>query len=938
MVISLRCVAGGLRKIIFLMSVGFLSISWAQQPLQHDVYEEWRSLKEVQLSPDGDWLGYRIQPAKGDGWLVATSTTAPFDSVVIDRGKQLAFAPERPFFAAHIVPWHDSVVTAKREGVKKPKLPKDSLVVYDLDNDRQWKTARLVSFAFPEEKGHHIAYLQEPEKVADTSAADTLNGEDGWLPSPAKKDQPNKGQRLVVLRLDNFDTVSFPAVSAYQWSDEGRLLAFVSEGDSTLSKGLFVYDVTEERTHALLDSAQAYQQLVWDKEGEQLLFFAHHDTTEPEQPVWQLYRWTTTADTATVWLDTSQAVLPEGWTVSPHEAPQFEEGGRVVYLGIAPLPPVMPEDSLGDFEQPKVDVWSWTDDVLMPRQLERKKAEMERTYWARWDGQALVQLADSSVRQLRFTPFFQGRHALGIDDTPYLKEQSWAYPWRRDAYLVDCKTGQRQPIATGLAYGVQISPFGRFITWYDDRDTAWVAYDIRKATTRKLSVAISHPIYREDHDAPHPARPYGLGGWLHEDEGVLLYDAYDIWLVDPRRPDKAVNLTQGVGRATETEYRVRNLRKDTTWIDTDRPLYLEAFCEKDKANGYLTYDWTSEERDTLTWGAQQVRGLRKATTSSVVAWQQGDFIHYPEVHVQVGQQTYKRSVTNPQQSEYAWGSAELMRWTDFSGKEREGLLYLPANFDSTKQYPLLVYYYEQVSDNLHRHYIPSPSRSVINPAMYASNGYVIFMPNIHYQIGYPGKSAYDAIMSGTQAVLARGFVDADRMGLQGQSWGGYQTAYMVTQTNRFAAAMAGAPVANMFSAYGGIRWGSGLSRSFQYERSQSRIGATPWENPHLYWQNSPVFFADQVETPLLMMHNDDDGAVPWYQGIELFVALRRLDKPVWLLNYNGDKHNLRKWPNRVDLSIRMQQFFDHYLKGKQAPSWMTSGVPALQKGQNYGYD
>src|SRR5690606_41680366 len=103
-----------------------------------------------------------------------------------------------------------------------------------------------------------------------------------------------------------------------------------------------------------------------------------------------------------------------------------------------------------------------------------------------------------------------------------------------------------------------------------------------------------------------------------------------------------------------------------------------------------------------------------------------------------------------------------------------------------------------------------------------------------------------------------------------------QIAHMITRTNLFAAAIAGAPVANMVSAYGGIRWSTGMSRMFQYEQTQSRIGGSLWRRPLQFIENSPIFWADKVQTPLLMMHNDQDGAVPWYQGIEYYMALRRL--------------------------------------------------------------
>jgi dipeptidyl aminopeptidase/acylaminoacyl peptidase len=266
------------------------------------------------------------------------------------------------------------------------------------------------------------------------------------------------------------------------------------------------------------------------------------------------------------------------------------------------------------------------------------------------------------------------------------------------------------------------------------------------------------------------------------------------------------------------------------------------------------------------------------------------------------------------------------------------VLYKPEGFDPSRKYPMMVYFYERLSDNLHNYVIPAAGSSSINISFYVSRGYLVFTPDIPYEIGYPGESALKAVVPGVLSLVDEGFVDEDAIGVQGHSWGGYQIAYLVTKTNVFKAAEAGAPVANMTSAYGGIRWGTGMSRMFQYEKTQSRLGGSLWETPVRYIENSPLFWADKVETPVLMMHNDEDGAVPWYQGIEYFVALRRLNKPVWMLNYNGEDHGLRQEHNQKDWAIRMQQFFDHYLKGDPAPVWMTEGVPAILKGWTLGLE
>jgi dipeptidyl aminopeptidase/acylaminoacyl peptidase len=297
------------------------------------------------------------------------------------------------------------------------------------------------------------------------------------------------------------------------------------------------------------------------------------------------------------------------------------------------------------------------------------------------------------------------------------------------------------------------------------------------------------------------------------------------------------------------------------------------------------------------------------------------------------------STTNPQQINYNWGTAELVEWMSFDRQKLQGILYKPEDFDPAKKYPMIVYFYERSSDGLYNYMPPAPSASIINRTLAVSNGYLVFVPDIPYIIGYPGQSCYNSVMSGTYALLDRyNFIDKDRLGLDGQSWGGYQIAYLVTQTDLFACAYAGAAVSDMISAYGGIRWGTGMSRMFQYEKTQSRIGGTLWDKPLQFLENSPIFWVPKINTPLLLMHNDADDAVPWYQSIEFITALRRLDKPAWLLSYNDEAHNLVKRPNRKDISIRKMQFFDHYLKDAAMPYWMKNGISQLEKGKIDGYN
>jgi dipeptidyl aminopeptidase/acylaminoacyl peptidase len=244
---------------------------------------------------------------------------------------------------------------------------------------------------------------------------------------------------------------------------------------------------------------------------------------------------------------------------------------------------------------------------------------------------------------------------------------------------------------------------------------------------------------------------------------------------------------------------------------------------------------------------------------------------------------------------------------------------------------MMVYIYEELTNGLHRYATPSPGTSV-NLARYVSNGYIVLQPDIVYNTGYPGEDAYKCVIPAVQHVVGLGFIDAARIGIQGHSWGGFQITYLITRTNMFRAVEAGASVANMVSAYGGIRWGSGMSRAFQYERTQSRIGAPPWIRSLQFIENSPIFWVEKVNTPYLTIHNDEDDAVPWYQGIEFFSALRRLGKEAYMFNFNTEKHGLRERENQKYWTIYLDEFFDHYLLGKPRPEWMDKGVSYLDRG------
>jgi dipeptidyl aminopeptidase/acylaminoacyl peptidase len=439
----------------------------------------------------------------------------------------------------------------------------------------------------------------------------------------------------------------------------------------------------------------------------------------------------------------------------------------------------------------------------------------------------------------------------------------------------------------------------------------------------------------ESTDTPEPAPPYGTAGWTPGDRSVLVYDHYDIWEL---RPDGTAPrmVTNGIGRKEKLSFRYQRLDPEEKAIPTDKPIYLSVTDDRTKATGYFRASLTGTADPVKLLIADKMFGglIKPKQAADPLVFTAQRFEEFPNLWVGDASFGGTRQVSdaNPQQAEYVWGRSELVDYVNADGKPLRAILTKPEDFDPSKKYPLMVYIYEELTGNLHRYVPPAPGHS-INVTRYVSNGYVLLQPDIVYEIGYPGKSAMKCVLPAVDKVVGMGFIDPKRIGIQGHSWGGYQITYMITQTNLFRAVEAGASVSNMTSAYGGIRWGTGMSRAFQYEHTQSRIGAPPWIRPLQFIENSPLFWVERVETPYLTIANDEDDAVPWYQGIEFFSAMRRLGKEAYMFVYNGEKHGLRQRENQKHFTVHMAEFFDHYLKDAPVPEWMEKGVPYLEKGK-----
>jgi dipeptidyl aminopeptidase/acylaminoacyl peptidase len=945
------------------LMISSAAIAQQKRPLTHADYDAWRSIQGQQLSRDGKYLAYALVPQDGDGEIVVRHLESGKEWRA-PRGAQPVNPPPpnpaaepptgpppfagRPVFTAdsrfvvfQILPAKADTDKAKREKRKPEDMPKNGLGIIDLVTGETIRVERVKSFQVPENGPATVACLMEPKKEEKPPEDKSAEKKPDPAAAGDKKKEKKKeyGSDLVLKNLGDKTERTFADVTEYTLSKDGKSLVFAVSSKNEAANGAFaIAPGSQDAPAALLNGKGKYTKLVWDDKQTQLAFLSDRDDATATQPKFKLYHWTrqdsapanTLRAPAVEVVSTASAGFPQDRVISDKGAVAFSLDGAKLFFGTAPPPPPEKDDEENPDDKVLVDLWHWKDDYIQPMQRVRAEQEKNRSYRAVYHikEKKFVQLADETMRDI--LPANDGRWALGMDDRAYRTMVGYDDDANSsDVYLVNTLDGSRKLLGKKQRFPMTWSPTGRYALFYDGKDWNTIATPDGKVTNLTATLGVKFSI--EDHDSPSTPPAYGNAGWTADEKYVLLYDRYDVWEVVPDGSNSK-SLTGGVGRREKTQFRYVKLDPQEKAIDATKPLLLRAENEWTRDSGFYRERINSGVLEKLVMAAKYFTPPAKAKDAEVYALTASTFNEFPNLLVADASFSNFKQVSdaNPQRAGLMWGTSELIRFKNTDGVPLSAMLIKPENFDPSKKYPMIVYIYEKLTDNLHRFVDPRPGHN-INASVYASNGYLVLMPDIVYTIGYPGQSALKCVLPAVQAVVDKGFVNEDAIGIQGHSWGGYQIAYMVTQTTRFKAAAAGAPVSNMTSAYSGIRWGTGLPRQFQYEHTQSRIGASLYESPMLFMENSPVFRADRVQTPLMMIHNDNDDAVPWYQGIEYYLALRRLGKEVYLFSYNGEFHGLRRRANQKDYAMRLQQFFDHFLKGTPAPEWMEKGIPYLER-------
>ncbi|MEO7040348.1 MAG: prolyl oligopeptidase family serine peptidase [Candidatus Elarobacter sp.] len=922
--------------------------------LDYHAYSAWRQIRDTRLSRDGRWLAYAQVPAEADGELVVRDLDAG-KTYREARGRTPAFSADGRFVVYRITARVAEVKAADKTETPAEKRPQDGLGVLELGSGSATTVERVKSFALARD-GMTLVYLIEPSPAPSGSPAASpsstplpspaASSSPGTSPSPAPN-APDKAATtsLAIRRLGGDEPVPVANVASYAVSADGSRVAYIVQ--TTSEESLHVRDVAAATDRIVERGAAHLAAPALSSDGATLAYLRDPTAYAKDAPKKEAGARAPfhliVADTRTG--ITVEAFGPAAAGISARTfatdavAPEFSGDGRRLAFATAAVPTPRPSSAPARVD---LDFWYWRDGELPTQQRHEAEDPRHGAYLALYDVAArrVAQLESATVPTVTLAK--QGRYALGVSNAPYAKLVTFDDTYW-DVYRIDVTNGARRLLlrrAKGDA--PQLSPGGRYAAGYDPLRRAW--YTLRMSDGRRAWITdprtIRAAVEDDDHPAPPPA--YGFGGWTPGDRAALVYDRYDIWSVSPDDERAPVALTRGAGRASQRIYRVMDPRTDQPEgvfngphpVFESAPYVLTVTDDRSKAEGFAALNGLAAQAPHTTMLLDRTIGrpLRARTTGRLVFTEQR-FDVFPDLWTSgaMPSRATRVSDANPQAVAYAQGHARLIDYSNARGQRLRAVLVTPDGFDPHRRYPMLVYVYEKMSDDLHR-YWPPASGTGVNLARYANHGYVVLEPDIRYRIGHTTASAVDCVSSAVRKVVAMGFVDPARIGMAGHSYGGYEVNALVTHTNIFRAVESGASDSDLPSLYGGF-WESGDVQQSYYEHGQGRIGATPWGRPDLYVENSPLFFVDRVRAPYLRIQDDKDGFVPYGQGVEFFTALRRAGKEAYMFSFIGENHGLAKQANKDYWTVHLDEFFDHFLLGAPRPEWMSHNGSFEHRGE-----
>jgi dipeptidyl aminopeptidase/acylaminoacyl peptidase len=571
------------------------------------------------------------------------------------------------------------------------------------------------------------------------------------------------------------------------------------------------------------------------------------------------------------------------------------------------------------------DKWVYSDEQYMGQFEKTPKTALWNPF-----SNTVIAVTDAWLPSLKLS----GDQKYALLSSPKAYEPQWEMDSPRDFYIMNLETAEKklciekqdaQPRST------LFSTTGKYIAYFKVGN--WWIYNISTqkhiCITKNIQTKFTGRVQLLDPDSH-----WGASGWSNDDKEILLYDQYDIWAVNCDATSFK-RLTHG--RETKTKYRITEFLGDpveyneydgvkTGNFDIDKDLVLRAEGDDGKT-GWWRWSKKSGEK-AIVYDSKLVDQLYYNSKNKKIIYTEQDFDLSPRLVIKKNFGSAKPFFkSNPQQEKYFWGRSEMIYYKNKHGENLKGVLIYPADYDDQKKYPMIVNIYELQSYKIHQYKNPSISEyDGFNRTVASLQGYFVLLPDLVAQPENIGEAVTDCANAAVKKVLEKGIIDPSKIGLIGHSFGGYETSQIITQTDIFAAAVAGGGITDLTSLYLTVSQNSGKPDMWRFEKEQWLLAKTPVEAPSLFQKNSPIYNADKVKTPILIWAGKDDKQVDVRQSIEYYLILRRLGKKTVMLLYPDEDHVIFKTLNQNDLSSRIKQWFDYYLKDDLSAQWITKGT------------
>lgn len=924
-----------LKLILFVCVLSFAGQTYAQQKpaLTWKDVSKWTFNRGNALSPDGQWMAWASGPTEGDLKMTIRKTldTLSYSYPIGANATGASFSKDSKYAAFRV-----SAKDAEAKAARKTNKPLfDKLLLVSLADNKQTTFERVRGFSFSGDSPSWIAV----QFVAP----------DGAPKDPAAA----KGTDVLLYNLATKKSFNLGNVTEFSFNKAGDQLAYIVDANGQNGNGIFLRDMKTGITTALDNDKASYKSINWNEAGNAFALLKSNKDEKYKDEVFSIIGISKINGDLTskvVYNGISDSAFPKGMGINTNASPYWSDDQTTLFFGINTLAKkedkkpegkadsaakAKPEPKKEDIEKPDMIIWNWQDKRLQSAQQTQEMRDKNFNYTSsyRVSDNKFTQLADSNLRSVNVAP--KQLYAIGYDNNNYelmgnLDGQSYM-----DVYVIDLKSGAKKRLfekmyATNGGGRLVFAPNGKVASYY--MDGAFYSINLETGQTANLTGNIKASFVNEldDHNINKPST--GNLGWSSDSKYALIMDNYDLWKISADGKSVVALSDNWKSKKSEVAGRLR-IYQDEKGTDLSKDQYFSVFNVKDKKGGIGILPAGKNKIDILFMDDNAYGSFAKAENGKVFVYTKSNYQESPAFYASTSSDLAAPKKVNsntPDQAKYAWTSGvKLINYVSANGDSLQAALYLPANYVAGKSYPTITYIYERLTDGLNNYTMPGFPGGGFNRAMYLSNGYAVLEPDIKYKLNDPGMSAVACVVPAVKAAVATGIVDEKNVAIHGHSWGGYQTSFLITQTNIFKAAAAGAPLTNMISMYSLIYWNSGGTNQAIFEASQGRLTPGYWDNWDAFARNSPVYHIKKVQTPLLLLHNDKDGAVDFTQGIEYYNGLRRLNKPVVMITYRGENHGIAKLPNRKDYAVRMMEYFDYMLKGKPAPEWWSKGVNRL---------